>query len=422
MPQARWGYKNQQASWSAPDVTPQTYPAGWQQQSKWRRRYTQQQSTPVPPVVVTILTAQVTVTALPVAPLPGGVGWQQQSKWRRRYQQTPVSYTQPSVVVSLTTAQVIIDAQPITVVMGSPPWQQQSKWRRRYQQTPVSYAQPVASAPITVNLTTAQVTVNALAPTLAIGLPGAFPQHRWGRVGPQTPQPPVTFPVAVNLTTAQINVNAPTPTVIIPFFPAGWRQQSKWRRKFTQRAIRRDKPLTAGGKGADGLIQITYSDPATWIMSHSLAVAAQTDSFGNQVASGFQGAISVQKPGSSPSVIETWHQPSLLTGAASGNGVNGFFYRLTSENEVEVMWDLTFTGTGSGLVFFIMPLAYQPLVSQNLESGWYGTGPNLYNPSFNPYFAVLGNSGAPKGRCSIQTIPNALTVSVFGRQKFSLDK
>jgi hypothetical protein len=418
--QQRWGYKNQQQGFSAPDVTPQTYPVGWQQQSKWRRKYTQQQSSPVPPVVVTILPAQITVAALAPTVVIQGPGWSQQSKWRRRTQQlgNPPAPQGPPLIVTLNVAQVTVAALAPTVVIQGPGWSQQSKWRRKFTQ------QQSALSIVNVYLTTAQITVNTPVPTVVITTPpalqGILPQSRWGHRGQQATVTTTPPPFTVNLPTAQVNVTAYP--VFIAYEAIGWVQQSKWRRRTQQRSISSIRPPTVGGVGSAGLIKVTYSDPTTWTMSHSLAGAVQTDSLGNQLAVGFQGPISVQTPGSSPSMVESWHQPSLLTGAASGNGVNGFFYRMVSESEVEVLWDLTFTGTGAGLAFFIMPLLYQPLTSQNLECGWYGTGPAVYSATFNPYFAILGNSGAPKGRCSIQNIPNALTLSVFGRQKYSLDK
>ena len=156
------------------------------------------------------------------------------------------------------------------------------------------------------------------------------------------------------------------------------------------------------------------------MMSHSLAVTAQTDSMGNAIASGFQGAISVQQPASSPSVVESWHSLALngTNASASGNGVNGFFYRFTGENEVELLWDIKLLTT-SGTVT-TLPVGYQPDLDVNMPSGWYGTGPSVYTAGFAPHWLIRGRRNTVRG----QIVMEGFTVAnmyMFGRDKFSLD-
>ena len=160
--QTRWGQRNQQLGWFAPDI--QVYPPaqGWQQQSKWRRKLQQQQSW-VANTVVYVPTAQVTVTALAPQVVISGVGWQQQSKWRRKTQQLPISFAPlpaGALIVSLTTAQVNVAALAPTV-------------------------------PETVALGLAQVNVAAYAPTIQIITPpplqGQLPQARWGQYRQPSP-------------------------------------------------------------------------------------------------------------------------------------------------------------------------------------------------------------------------------------------
>ena len=392
--QTRWGQRNQQISYSAPDVTPHQQPQGWQQQSKWRRKTTQQQSTGPgwTNVDFTGATAQVNVNALAPQIVLGGYPWQQQSKWRRKVQQN-VSLTPPPVVVPLTTAQVNVNALtptvpavinltvarvtvaalpptvpavinltvaqitvaappptvpavinltvaqvtvaalPPKVVIGGYPWQQQSKWRRKLQQQ-----QSLPQPPIIVPLTTAQVNVAAQPFTIASSGNQNL-QHRWGPTGPQTMPAPVVPPVAVSvsLPVAQVVVQAYPVTPVTPY--VGWQQQSKWRRRTQQQqpkviynyilplypalVVVQAYPVTptildTGGIGVQGLIKVSYTDPSTYVLHHSVAGAVGVDASGNMLSVGYQGPVAAFQPlVSNPSKTETWHALSLTANAPS---------------------------------------------------------------------------------------------------------
>ena len=417
--QARWGQWYQQQSLTGPDTQSHQQPVGWQQQSKWRRKVTQGQSTLAQIVVNVDFAAQVNVAALAPTVVIAGPPWQQQSKWRRKVtqgQSTPAP-TVP-VVVNLTTAQVNVAALPITVVFGSPPWQQQSRWHRKVTQGQSTLSQ------IVVNVdTAAQVNVAALAPTIQIISPPPlqpqYPQARWGQRLQQLPTVPSTI-VVVNLPTAQVNVSAPAPILVTSArFFEGWKQQSKWRRK-VQQPHTFVRPPTYGGFGDSGLITVTYADPTTYLMEYSVSGLAGVDQFGNAFPVGYQGPIgTVQPGGANPGVTEPWHALALTANAAaSGNGVNGFFYRLTGENEVELLWDIELLATSGAIG--ILPAHYRPILDINMPSGWYGTGPAAYNDAFSPHWLIRGRTGSVPGQIVMEGF-TTLDINMFGRDKFTLD-
>jgi hypothetical protein len=222
-----------------------------------------------------------------------------------------------------------------------------------------------ATAPVTVNLTTAKVNVAAPAPVVNIA----------GLVVP--------------LTTAKVNVAALTPTVTA-------------------------NRITSGGSGTGGNIKITYISPNTQALTYSIAPAASFDPYGNQVPAGYQGPISAMQPGVIPVVTETWHSLALTGASASGNGVNGFFYRYRSDNEVELMWDITLTAGANNIC--TLPAGYQPSVQHNIQSSWYGAGPGAYSTTFSPHLLVFATTGV----IQVENC-NGLTISLCGRTKISLD-
>ena len=228
----------------------------------------------------------------------------------------------------------------------------------------------IAGSPTTVNLTTAQVNVAALAPVVNIG----------GQV--------------VNLLTAQVNVAALAPTVT-------------------------HSQITSGGPGTAGNIKLTYISAQTQALTYSISPIAGFDPYGNQIPAGYQGPLSAIQPGTAPAVTETWHSLDLTVegnSVASGNGVNGFWYRYRGDNEVELLWDLTLTSATSSPILGILPLGYWPAVPQNLLSGWYGTGPGAYSTTFSPHMSVSTLGVLTAVNCNSLT-----TVSLAGRTKMTLD-
>jgi hypothetical protein len=224
-----------------------------------------------------------------------------------------------------------------------------------------------ANPPVTVDLLTAQVNIKAISPTVEIGAA-----------------------TVVNLLTAQVTVGAYSPTA----------------EAYT---------VTSGGPGTPGLIKITYLSPLVEALAYSISPTATTDPYGNELPIGYQGPISAIEPGSSPIVTETWHQATLNATdcAASGNGVNGMFYQYTPDNEVELVWDLTLTG--SGITLATLPTAYTPSVPQNIITSWYGTGPASYSDSFSPHLQILTSGVIQANGCE------SLAISLAGRAKYTLD-
>jgi hypothetical protein len=222
-----------------------------------------------------------------------------------------------------------------------------------------------SSSPVTVNLTTAKVNVAALAPVVNIG----------GLVVP--------------LLTAQVNVAALAPTIS---------------------AAR----ITSGGSGNPGNIKITYISPNTQALTYSISPVASFDPYGNQVPAGYQGMVSAIQPGTIPALTETWHSLALTGASPSGNGVNGFWYRYRSDNEVELLWDITLTGGASNIC--TLPTGYTPSTQQNIQSSWYGTGPSVYSNTFNPHLLVFAGTGVIQVENT-----NSIALSMCGRAKITLD-
>ena len=94
---------------------------------------------------------------------------------------------------------------------------------------------------------------------------------------------------------------------------------------------------------------------------------------------------------STPTLITTdaWNQISPLTGTwtNSGSGVNGFFYRLQTDNTVALAWDVSNNNANPGTLG-TLPAAYRPATTVRLASGWTGTGPTSYNDQFAPAIEV----------------------------------
>jgi hypothetical protein len=408
--QTRWGQPHQiWPSTAAPIPNPIN---GWQQQSKWRRKIQQQSlgGIPFPGTTVSLLAAQVNVQA---------------------YQLTP------EVIVPLLTAQITVGAySPQVAVPGAQGWRQQSKWRRKIQQ-----GQSTQPAPTVVSLLTAQVTVQAypLTPEVIVGeqvaqvnvqaytvtptitatpisTPG-FPQARWGQHYQIWAYQTL---VSVSLPSASVTVQAYPVSVIITSAvpPQGWLPQSKWRRKYQVPWPQRLPPVL--GSGAAGFINITYPT-ITGQLLYSVAGAEQEDSYGNAVPVGYQGPVSSFKPlVSTPTVTESWHALSLVSGqaSASGNGVNGFWYIYRSDNEVELLWDINATNTG-GAYIGVMPAGYIPQKQLNLSSGWYGTAHSTYQSNFQPHINIQGAKDPVPG--AIYTYGgNVQPLAFFGRAKYPL--
>lgn len=149
-----------------------------------------------------------------------------------------------------------------------------------------------------------------------------------------------------------------------------------------------------------------------WMYSHPTLMQAMweddgmglfdTDTFGSR-----QGGIVV--PNSRAQFL------SNFGGAGSYSGVNGLYYRLTSENEVELIWQFATVGP-SGYTVCILPSRYIPRVSQNIRTGWTGTGPGGYVSGFDPHLAIDTN-----GHIMANGLSNCSSLTLFGQGKYTLD-
>jgi Concanavalin A-like lectin/glucanases superfamily len=155
-----------------------------------------------------------------------------------------------------------------------------------------------------------------------------------------------------------------------------------------------EKTLTVqhGSPGGGGAIVITAVNNSATLIS-AIQPFSGSDAGSNAYAGGYTGPVSTFHPGSSPAALETWQQLVLTSATASGNGVNGMFVRKCAEDEIELMWDIFIHSATNGLAIAGLASGYIPTTTQDVPSGWYGSGPTSYNAGFNPYLAVHGGTG-----------------------------
>lgn len=95
--------------------------------------------------------------------------------------------------------------------------------------------------------------------------------------------------------------------------------------------------------------------------------------------------------------VNQWTQQTVFQTywAASGNGINGMWYRLTPDNRnVEIRFDLEWSGILAGdQLVFTLPSQFRP--SRNIRDGCYGTNhPNYvtkWNTDGTVYFTMIAN-------------------------------
>lgn len=162
---------------------------------------------------------------------------------------------------------------------------------------------------------------------------------------------------------------------------------------------------------------------AFWqIIYNSLETAAAI----TQLSGGYQGVaingvtgITAVNPSTgtstaNPAQPETWHKATLINGwAGSGSGVNGLFYRLKEDVEVELLGDIINTTATGNSTCFTLPAGYRPLTAAvNLEAGW--NDPAASNSASVPWLNI-GLSG------NVQvTAIQVANKEIFFRRKFPL--
>jgi hypothetical protein len=118
------------------------------------------------------------------------------------------------------------------------------------------------------------------------------------------------------------------------------------------------------GNGGDGKIIVTYTSSSS--LGGAVAPVAGTEPLnGDAYAAGWTGPVNVHQPGSSPKVVETWHNFGTPTGVTSFTGTAK--YKLLANNSVRVYVAGTFVNGASATASFpAIPSGYFPQNTVNV--------------------------------------------------------
>jgi hypothetical protein len=117
--------------------------------------------------------------------------------------------------------------------------------------------------------------------------------------------------------------------------------------------------VTTAGNGADGQVIITYSSASA--LEFALAPNAGTDANSNAFNAGYTGPVQAFKPGSAPTVVETWHNMSLLNGWTLNAGGFAQYKLLAETGMVAIRLHNLQSGTiTNGTPLWNMPTGYVP--------------------------------------------------------------
>jgi hypothetical protein len=112
------------------------------------------------------------------------------------------------------------------------------------------------------------------------------------------------------------------------------------------------------GAGGDGKLTVTYTSSS--VLESALSPVAGTDGAGDAYAAGYTGDVSVFQPGSSPLVVEGWHNLSM----ANGWALQGFArYKQVGYKLMLVEVQMNDNSATSG-TFAVMPSGYAASQSQ----------------------------------------------------------
>jgi hypothetical protein len=117
---------------------------------------------------------------------------------------------------------------------------------------------------------------------------------------------------------------------------------------------------TTSGAGSDGQVSFSYSNGQTLVFA--LSPQAGTDSNGNAFAQGFTGMTTAIQPGTSPTVVETWHNMVLINGWAAQGSASSCRYKLMPNNTVMVCFQGNDSAATAG-GFWNPPSGYIPASS-----------------------------------------------------------
>lgn len=156
--------------------------------------------------------------------------------------------------------------------------------------------------------------------------------------------------------------------------------------------LQQTETVQAGSTGNGGAILITAID------NHNTPVAtiqpyATADVDGNQFAQGYTGLVTAFDPTEvTPGnfVPESWKQVTLAGNwSASGNGISGFFYRLTAQGDLHIVFDITTTSSVGNVNTVPILSEYWPATNVQFDIGHGNSGtPGSYTAGFAPSFKL----------------------------------
>jgi hypothetical protein len=164
-------------------------------------------------------------------------------------------------------------------------------------------------------------------------------------------------------------------------------------------------PTQAGG-GCDGKVIISYN--VAGVLLAAVQAAPGTDDAGNAFSTGYTGQVQAFAPGSSPAVVETWHDMRPLSGGMIGS-ISGQYppqYRLRADGTVEVAGNVQLpssAGNYNGVGFYTMPAAYRP----NKRVQWFAS--DIGDGAATPKVQV-----ASSGVVTLQNLPTSSSNSIIG--------
>jgi hypothetical protein len=166
----------------------------------------------------------------------------------------------------------------------------------------------------------------------------------------------------------------------------------------------------SGASGSDGQVQITYTPPSTALVAAvqagSPTGATTTDTAGNQLAVGVTvapvagttntGVVAVQ-PASVPAVLETWH--AIVGGVGYQNSWADYSggpkgqYKMTADNAVWLIGNITPGTRNDGTVMFTLPVGYRPTNQVCFPIGQQGSGTATISGNTPSAFIAIATSG-----------------------------
>lgn len=160
-------------------------------------------------------------------------------------------------------------------------------------------------------------------------------------------------------------------------------------------------PLSSAANTAQGLFQLVSAaaDGSTLAGGVIYNITGGLPSnFAHWNYEGFSidaGSVTAAEPGTgtsdtNPATAESWHTLSLTTVTASGNGVNGFRYKLLATNTLLLEWDLATNSVGNSVTVATLPAGWRPAKAHNIGMSTYG-GSTALTTAVNPHFTVNTN-------------------------------